>query len=59
MVNLSASGDAGLLYVFEASPTLVNWTNVGVRSNATGVVVIFNDAKTAHPGERFYRVSIP
>jgi hypothetical protein len=57
-VNLSATGDAGLLYVFEASTNLVNWTKVGVRSNATGVVT-FTAPKTSRLGERFYRVSIP
>jgi hypothetical protein len=56
--NLSASGGAGLLYVFESSTNLVHWTKVGVRSNATGVVT-FTDTKTASVGERFYRVSIP
>lgn len=58
IVNLSATGDAGPLYVFEASTNLVNWTKVGVRSNAMGVVT-FTDTKPARRGARFYRVSIP
>jgi hypothetical protein len=58
VVDLSASGDAGLLYVFEASADLLNWTKVGVRSNATGVVS-FTDARSAGLPKRFYRVSIP
>ena len=58
VVNLSATGDPGLLYVFEASTNLVNWTKVGVRSNATGVVN-FTDTRTAGLSKRFYRVLIP
>lgn len=57
-VDMSASGDPGLLYVFEASTDLLNWTKVGVRSNATGIVS-FTDARNAAFGKRFYRVSIP
>ena len=57
-VDMAATGNAGLLYVFEASTNLVNWTKVGVRSNATGVVN-FTDARSTGFGERFYRVSIP
>jgi hypothetical protein len=57
-VNLSATGDVGLLYAFEASTNLVNWTKVGVRSNAIGVVS-FTHARSAGIGKRFYRVSIP
>jgi hypothetical protein len=57
-VNLSATGDVGLLYIFEASTNLVNWTKIGVRSNATGVVS-FTDPKGQAYAKRFYRVSIP
>jgi hypothetical protein len=57
-VDLAATGDPGWLYVFEASTNLVNWTKVGVRSNATGVVS-FTDARSAGFGKRFYRVLIP
>jgi hypothetical protein len=58
VVNLSVTGDTGLLYVFEASTNLINWTKVGVRSNATGVVA-FADTKATNYASRFYRVSIP
>ena len=57
-VNVTVSGDTGLLYVFEASTDLQNWTKVGVRSNATGTVA-FMDANAAHYVSRFYRVSVP
>jgi hypothetical protein len=57
-VSLSASADAGWVCVFEASPNLVNWTKVGVRSNATGTVS-FTDTKAANYATRFYRVSVP
>jgi hypothetical protein len=57
-VDLSVTGDPGLLYVFEASTDLATWTKVGVRSNATGVVS-FTDTRTARNAKRFYRVSIP
>jgi hypothetical protein len=58
VVNLSAAGDAGLLYLLEASTNLVNWTKVGVRSNATGIVQ-FTDPKAPNYSRRFYRVSAP
>ena len=35
-VDLSVTGDTGLLYLFEASTNLVNWSWLGVRTNATG-----------------------
>ncbi len=57
-VNLSAAGDAGLLYLLEASTNLMNWTKVGVRSNATGIVE-FTDPKATNYSGRLYRVSIP
>ena len=37
-VNLSVAGGAGLLYLFEASTNLVNWSWLGVRTNATGTI---------------------
>ncbi|PYK98468.1 MAG: hypothetical protein DME19_12440, partial [Verrucomicrobia bacterium] len=58
MVNLSATGDTGLLYLLEASTNLVNWTKLGVRSNATGTVG-FTDPKATNYASRFYRMSIP
>jgi hypothetical protein len=57
-VDLSVSGGAGLLYVFEASTNLVNWTKVSVRSNATGIVS-FTDTKAGNYVKRFYRVFAP
>jgi hypothetical protein len=57
-VNLSASGDAGLLYLFQGSTNLVNWAYLGVRSNATGAVQ-FTDLRATNYPSRFYRVSIP
>ncbi len=58
VANLSAAGEAGLLYVFEASTNLANWTKVGVVSNATGLIS-FADARATNYTRRFYRVSIP
>jgi len=57
-VNLSVAGDAGLLYLFEASTNLVNWSWLGVRTNATGTIQ-FTDFRATHYAKRFYRVSIP
>ena len=57
-VNLSVAGDAGLLYLFEASTNLVNWSWLAVRTNVTGVVG-FTDTKATNYANRFYRVSIP
>ncbi len=57
-LNMDVNGEHGLLYVFEASTNLANWTKVGVRSNATGVVS-FTDARATNYTGRFYRVSIP
>jgi len=57
-VNLSASGDTGLLYLLEGSTNLVNWAWLGVRSNATGTVQFTDSRATNYPG-RFYRVSNP
>ncbi len=55
-VNLSVVGDAGLLYLFEASTNLANWVKVGVGSNAT---LSFTDTKATNYTCRFYRASIP
>src|SRR6266568_4404912 len=57
-VNLSVAGDAGLLYLFETSTNLVNWSWLGVRTNATGTIQ-FTDFRATHYAKRFYRVSIP
>lgn len=57
-VTFSASGDIGWVYVFEASTDLVNWSKVGVMSNALGKVS-FTDTKATNHVSRFYRVSVP
>jgi hypothetical protein len=58
VVNLSAVGDPNLLYLLEASTNLVNWTWLGVRSNATGTVQ-FSDPWATNYTSRFYRVTVP
>jgi hypothetical protein len=58
VVNLSVTGSTNLLYLFEASTNLVNWTWLSVRSNANGIVQ-FSDPSGTHYPRRFYRVSIP
>ena len=57
-VDLSVTGDAGLLYLFKASTNLANWTKVGVRTNLTGTIQ-FTDTKATNYVSRFYRVSVP
>jgi len=57
-VNLSVTGDTGLLYLFEGSTSLVNWNWLGVRSNATGNIQ-FTDPRATNYVSRFYRVSVP
>ena len=51
-VNLTVAGDSGLLYLFEASTNLVNWTKVGVRTNLTGTIQ-FTDTKATNYASRF------
>ena len=58
VVNLSVAGDTNLIYVFEASTNLMNWSWLGVRSNATGTIQ-FTDPKATNYASRFYRVSVP
>jgi hypothetical protein len=57
-VNLSVTGNAGLLCVLEASTNLVDWTKLAVRSNATGGLQ-FADLEATNYARRFYRVSVP
>lgn len=57
-VDLTVTGDAGLLYLFETSTNLVNWSWLGVRSNATGTIQ-FTDPRATNFTKRFYRVSAP
>src|SRR6185369_1633847 len=54
-VNLSATGETDLRYVFEASTNLVNWTRLGVRTNLNGSIQ-FSDSKATNFAKRFYRV---
>ena len=58
IVSLTATGDANMLYLFEGSTNLVNWTWLGVVSNAIGSVQ-FTDTHATNYASRFYRVSIP
>jgi len=58
LVTLSATGATGFLYLFEGSTNLVNWTWLGVRSNAVGSVQ-FTDLHATNYRSRFYRVSLP
>ncbi len=57
-VTFSASGDAGRVFLLEASTNLVNWMKLGVTSNGTGSVS-FTDTNAAKHVSRFYRASIP
>ena len=57
-VNLSATGETDLRYVFEASTNLVNWTRLGVRTNLTGSIQ-FTDITATNFPQRFYRVLAP
>jgi hypothetical protein len=57
-VNLSVTGDTNLLYLFEASTNLSNWTWLAARTNLTGSIQ-FADPKATNYAERFYRVSVP
>ena len=56
-VQLTATGQANLRYVFEASSDLAQWTKVAVRTNLTGTVE-FTPAASSSP-QRFYRVQVP
>ena len=56
-VQLTATGQANLRYVFEASSDLAQWTKVAVRTNLTGTVE-FTPAASSSP-QRFYRVQMP
>jgi hypothetical protein len=56
-IQLTVTGPTNLLYVFEASRNLVQWTKMGVRTNLTGSVE-FTESATDLP-TRFYRAVIP
>ena len=57
-VQLSATGQTNLRYVFEASTNLSQWTKIAVRSNLTGTVEFTASATNAVP-QWFYRVLVP
>jgi hypothetical protein len=57
-VQLTLTGPTNLLYVFEASPNLVQWTKLAVRTNLTGSVELTDGAATKFP-QRFYRAVAP
>jgi len=55
-LQLTATGQSNLRYVFEASTNLVQWTKIAVRTNQTGTVEF--TAVSSAP-QRFYRVVVP
>ena len=56
-VQLTATGQADLRYVFEASADLAQWTKLAVRTNLTGTVEY--SPSTSASSQRFYRVVVP
>jgi len=56
-VQVTATGPTNLLYVFEASTNLAQWTKVAVRTNLTGAVEY--GPATSTSSQRFYRVQVP
>jgi enediyne biosynthesis protein E4 len=56
-VQLSVTGQTNLLYVFEASTNLVQWTKIAVRTNLTGTLA-FTPPASSGP-RKFYRVLMP
>jgi enediyne biosynthesis protein E4 len=56
-VQLTATGQTNLRYVFETSSDLGQWTKIAVRTNLTGTVD-FTPAASSSP-HRFYRVQVP
>jgi enediyne biosynthesis protein E4 len=58
VTDLSISGDAGLLYLFEASIDLKDWSWLGTRTNLSGTFQ-FTDGHATNWPKRFYRVSAP
>ena len=57
-VQLTLTGQTNLLYVFEASTNLVQWTKIAARTNLTGAVDFTDRFATNYP-LRFYRVVVP
>jgi hypothetical protein len=56
-VHLTATGQANLLYVFEGSADLAQWTKLAVRTNLTGTVNYLSPASAS--SQQFYRVQVP
>jgi len=56
-VQLSATGQVDLRYVFEASGDLAQWIKLAVRTNLTGTVNY--TPPTSAAAQRFYRVVVP
>ena len=56
-MQLTATGQADLRYVFEASTDLAQWTKLAVRTNLTGTVEY--TPPTSASSQRFYRVVVP
>ena len=57
-LQLRATGQANLRYVFEASTNLAQWTKIAVRTNLTGTAE-FADSAANNLAQRFYRVLVP
>jgi hypothetical protein len=57
-VQLMLTGQTNLLYVFEASTNLLQWTKIAVRTNLTGSVD-FADRLGTNYTQRFYRGVVP
>jgi hypothetical protein len=57
-VQLTLTGQTNLLYVFEASTNLAQWTKIGLRTNPAGSVDFTDGAATNYP-QRFYRAVAP
>jgi hypothetical protein len=57
-IQLTLTGQTNLLYVFEASSNLAQWTKVAVRTNVTGAVDFKDRFATNYP-QRFYRGVVP
>lgn len=58
LLQLTLTGQANLLYVFEASKNLVQWAKLGVRTNLTGTVD-YTDTAATNDAQRFYRAVAP
>jgi enediyne biosynthesis protein E4 len=56
-LQLTATGQADLRYVFEGSTDLAQWTKLAVRTNQTGTVEY--TPPTSVSAQRFYRVVVP